>query len=90
MLHYVGPFNHGNDVRVASGLGQFVGHYAGLGQTVKVEVMDLEVWAVVHFADCKCWAGDFIVASCAARQAPHEGGLAATQITDQLNDLTPL
>lgn len=51
-------------------------------------MVDLVPVGCVDFADGKRWAGYFIVAAGTAGQATHKRGLAAAQVTNQLNNLT--
>lgn len=82
VLDDIRPFNDDNYLRVADDFRQLIGYHAGFVQAVKIKMVDLEIIGLVDFADSKCWAGDFILGTCAAGQAAHKGGFAAAEVAD--------
>jgi len=90
MLHYIRPFHNGDYGRITGYLCQFVSNDAGLVQPVKIKMVDLQPIGLIYLANGKRRAGDPVSAAKSAHQTADEGSLAATQVADQLNNLTAL
>jgi hypothetical protein len=90
VLYNIAPLYHYYDVGLSDYFGQFVGHNTGLGQTIKIKMMNFELVCFVYLINCKCRAGDFVATGRAARQAAHEGSFASAEIADQLDYFTAL
>ncbi len=71
------PLYYGDNVRVANNFGQRVSHQAGFGQSVKIEVVNVEFGCSVIFADRKGRASHNVLTACAAGQATRKRRLAA-------------
>jgi len=82
MFDHISPFNNRNDVRITQDVIDFIAHKACVGQSVKIEVVNLKVWTVVHLTNGKCRAGYFVFAACPARQATYKRGFATAKVTN--------
>lgn len=88
--HDIGPFNYGNNLFVAQYLGKFIANQPWVGQTVKVKMVDVELWCVVHLANRKSWAAYFVFACGTLGEATDKRGFAAAKVAHELDNFATL
>ena len=84
VLYRIRPFHDGNNSSITEYFFELVRNKTRLWQSVKVKMVDLEFWTVIHFINGKCRTGHFVCAASAMRQTANKSGFTSPQVAHQL------
>jgi hypothetical protein len=87
VLHAIGPFDCDYSLGIFYRLSQFPAHEARIIQAVKIKVIDTQLTGYILITDRKTWTMHRITAAGTRSQTFYESGLAASQVTRQLEYL---